>query len=269
MKTAKTYVLREKDPVEIRRLAFQHEVWRGVTGQALAAANVQPGQQVIDLGCGPGYLSEELSGLVGPAGRVTAVDNSEHFLGYLKHRRISNVEVQLLDILQDLDRLPPGQADAVFCRWVLMFLPQTSRIMRQIYRLLKPGGQFISMEYFRFRDIAVWPDSPVFKKLYKKVYRLIRNNGGDPNIGSKMPTLMYRAGFEQVRVIPVYRTGKSGSELWEWISQTNANHENLVRAGLIPASEYQEYLADWAARSADPNAFVLAPPLMITIGKKL
>ena len=262
------YILRERDEAEINRLGFQHAVWQQMTNQAIEMAGITPGEELWDLGCGPGYLSKDLLEKTGPEGKVVAIDSSPTFIEYLKEQDIRNLDARQLDILKDLERLPAGQADKIFCRWVLMFLPDTERVLAAIHRLLKPGGKFVSIEYFRFREMSVWPESAHFQKLYAQVYRLLQQGGGDPDLGGKMPELMEKAGFVQMEVQPVYRTGKSGSPLWEWISQTNPNHENLVRAGLLTAAELEAYHQDWAARGQQANAFVLAPPIMISVGAK-
>lgn len=54
------YVLRERDDDEIARLAFQHEVWKKESDFAIEKAGVKPGDRIIDLGSGPGYLSIDL-----------------------------------------------------------------------------------------------------------------------------------------------------------------------------------------------------------------
>ena len=47
------------------------------------------------------------------------------------------------------------------------------------------------------------------------------------------------------------------------------NHGNLVEAGILTEVELQEYYADWAESSKNPNAFFTAPPVLVTIGMKL
>jgi hypothetical protein len=50
---------------------------------------------------------------------------------------------------------------------------------------------------------------------------------------------------------------------------TAKNHNNLVDAGIITPEELQEYYDDWSESSKNPNAFFTAPPVLITIGKKI
>jgi predicted methyltransferase len=65
--------LREREASELARLGFQHRVWSKETTDLLKRAGFSPGHTVLDIGCGPGYLSADLSALVGPEGQIMAV----------------------------------------------------------------------------------------------------------------------------------------------------------------------------------------------------
>src|SRR5262245_42646751 len=73
------YVLGTKDD-EIERLGLQHRVWRPRALDAWRRAGITVGQTVIDVGAGPGHAAIDLAGIVGPLGKVVAVDRSAHFL---------------------------------------------------------------------------------------------------------------------------------------------------------------------------------------------
>jgi hypothetical protein len=68
---------------------------------------------------------------------------------------------------------------------------------------------------------------------------------------------------------PIFRIGKTGSQLWSWLEMTGKNHDNVVQAGLITREELQEYYRDWEDISSNPNAFFTAPPILVTIAKKM
>ena len=48
------------DDEEIKRLHFQHQVWQAETQVAIDKATILPGHRMLDLGCGPGYLTLDL-----------------------------------------------------------------------------------------------------------------------------------------------------------------------------------------------------------------
>src|SRR5258708_39347650 len=80
---------------ELARLAFEHEVWGGVTNAFLDRIGVRPGMRCLDLGCGPGFVSLELAARVGDRGSVVALDESprwiEHVESEIARRGIRNL----------------------------------------------------------------------------------------------------------------------------------------------------------------------------------
>jgi SAM-dependent methyltransferase len=69
------YVLGTHDD-EVSRLALQHRVWRPRALDAWRRAGFMVGQTLLDLGCGPGHAAADLAEIVGPSGRVVAIDQS-------------------------------------------------------------------------------------------------------------------------------------------------------------------------------------------------
>src|SRR4051812_43891894 len=148
------YVLGTHDD-EIVRLGLQHNVWRPRAHDAWQRGGFTLGQTIIDVGCGPGYATFDIADLVGPEGRVVAVDRSRRFLDTLTERcdargfrNISVVESDLDDVVFD-----DAIADGAWCRWVLAFVKRPRDLLVRVAKALKPGGIFVSHEYF---DYAMW-----------------------------------------------------------------------------------------------------------------
>jgi hypothetical protein len=72
------------------------------TSKMVTAMKLQPGEKVVDIGSGPGYFSFKFAALVGPKGRVYAVDNNDDHLAYLeetiKRLQVPNVEAVMPQI---------------------------------------------------------------------------------------------------------------------------------------------------------------------------
>jgi ubiquinone/menaquinone biosynthesis C-methylase UbiE len=267
----KSYVLKDKEDHELSRLGFQHRVWLEETVHVLKRAGFGLGQTIIDLGCGPGYLSFDLSKIVGSKGHIIAIDNSEKFIHHISEKinneKYSNVSAHLIDITKL--ELESKNIDGAVARWVMMFIEDVEIVIQRVANSLKPNGIFVVMDYFQFRTMSLWPGKQSFEKVYCAVYELIKQHGGDADIGGHIPQLLSQCGFKILDIYPIFRVGRPGSLLWDWLEMIGKNHGNLVEAGILTEVELQEYYADWAESSKNPNAFFTAPPVLVTIGMKL
>ncbi|MGM9589868.1 MAG: methyltransferase domain-containing protein [Faecousia sp.] len=112
-------------------------------GNPLRAANLKPGEVVIDLGCGAG-LDVFLSAVqVGRRGKAVGVDMTPEMLSaarrIAKENRIRNTEFRLGEI----ENLPAADnfADVCISNCVINLSPNKGRVYREIFRVLKPGGR--------------------------------------------------------------------------------------------------------------------------------
>ncbi len=117
---------------------------RKVTERLLELAGVKEGQKVLDMATGLGEPAISAARIVGPKGRVTALDLSPRMIEAAEARAnrlgITNVEFMERDC-EDPD-LDEGDFDAVLCRWGLMFFPDPKRALERIKGLLAPDGRF-------------------------------------------------------------------------------------------------------------------------------
>lgn len=116
-------------------------------GNPTALASLQPGETVVDLGCGAGF-DVFLAGMrVGPSGRVIGVDMTPAMLRkarknaetYRERTGYDNVEF-LLGEIEHLP-LPDNSVDVVLSNCVLNLSPDKPQCWREIVRVLKPGGR--------------------------------------------------------------------------------------------------------------------------------
>jgi SAM-dependent methyltransferase len=109
--------------------------------QALAA--IRPGETVLDLGSGAGFDCFLAARQVGPAGRVIGVDMTDAMLAKarsnLVNTGLSNVEFREGDIESLL--VDDSSIDVVISNCVLNLVPDKDQALREIHRVLKPGGR--------------------------------------------------------------------------------------------------------------------------------
>jgi len=116
---------------------------RGLNEPLIAAADVQPGQQVLDIASGAGEPAIPIAGIVGPQGRVTATDLTQGMLDGLKQRAAA-LGLGNMDFRQaDMEALPFPAAtfDRATCRLGLMYTARPEVAAAEARRVLKPGGR--------------------------------------------------------------------------------------------------------------------------------
>lgn len=116
------------------------ELIRAFGDAALAAAKAQPGEAVLDVGCGCGDTSLSLVQAVGVGGKVVGVDVSSAMLAVARSR--ANGRENLTFIEADASRASlPGPFDLLFSRFGVMFFDEPTAAFTQLRKSLKPGGR--------------------------------------------------------------------------------------------------------------------------------
>jgi SAM-dependent methyltransferase len=112
-------------------------------GNPTAIADLKAGEVVLDLGSGAGVDVFLAANKVGPTGRVIGVDMTEEMVDRAKNIAIEhgyhNVEFRLGEI----EKLPveDESVDAIISNCVINLSPDKSKVFREAYRALKPGGR--------------------------------------------------------------------------------------------------------------------------------
>ena len=109
---------------------------------ALRAAAIQPGEKVLDVGCGCGDSSLAIAALVGLEGQVTGVDVSRPMLAVAEQRRADKgfPHVRFTAADAATDYLPLGR-DVIFSRFGVMFFDDPPPALAHIRKALKSGGR--------------------------------------------------------------------------------------------------------------------------------
>lgn len=270
MREENEYLLGTDDD-ELRRLGFQHQVWMRAAAASWERGGFGPGHHVLDIGCGPGYASIDLARLVGQQGRVVGVDVSPRFVAHLQAlaaaNGITNVAVEVQDV--EALALAPESFDGAYARWVLTFLRRPEAVVAAAAKALRPGGRLVVHDYSQYAAFQVAPEDPAVHRVVQAVVASWRDGGGDPNVGTRLPGMMVDAGLEVVSITPLARIARPGDALWAWPRTFFDNFlPHLVQTGYLAEDERQAFDAVWAARAADPAAWLATPPMVEVVGVK-
>lgn len=146
----------------------------------IKALELRPGMEIVELGCGSGYYTVAVAKAIQPAGIVFAVDIQQGMLDKLQTRMERKGVENIIPVLADAEGYIPlddGIADAVFSVTMLSEIPDPSKTLLQVKRLLKEDGIYANYEFlldpdFPLRGTVIrWAQQAGFK---------LKREGGNP-----------------------------------------------------------------------------------------
>ena len=117
--------------------------WGRIGSRTVQGLNLEPGQRVLDVGCGSGASALPAALAVGSEGRVIGIDLAENLLALATHKAarlgLENVAFRQAD-MTELD-YPDASFDAVVCVFAIFFVPDMEAQIARLWRLVRPGGR--------------------------------------------------------------------------------------------------------------------------------
>ncbi|MEO1472188.1 MAG: methyltransferase domain-containing protein, partial [Pseudomonadota bacterium] len=169
----------------------------------LARLALAPGERVLDVGSGPGYLAADIARAVGPAGRVVGIDVSETLLARATARAAeAGLDGRLTYGAGDAQVLEggvlegAGAFDAVVSTQVAEYLPAPERFLAAACRRLRPGGRLlvIATDW----DGVIWFSED--RARMARVMQAWEGHCADPRLPRRMRPMLSAAGFGSIRV---------------------------------------------------------------------
>jgi len=251
------------------------QMW--LASEGLRRADLKRGQTFLDVASGSGAVAIPAARL---GAQVTAVDQSSAMLEHLNARAKKenlSIEVRVMDAhsLQ----FPDNTFDMAGSQFGVMLLPDMPKALREMARVVKPGGKVLihaygnphEIEFLGFLVMAVKSVRPDFDGPPMDPPPL-EFQLADPG---RVKAELTAAGLKNVSVETITETTefKSGKEVWEWIYWSNPIVE-MVLGGMLGLSDAEKTTVQqtmdtmFRERAGSTGSMKLSNPINIGIGTK-
>lgn len=114
---------------------------RGITEKALARLALQPGDRVLDLGCGSGWATRLMAAQVAPGGTAVGVDISDAMIAEAERESAGVPNVRFVACGAEAIPGPAGQFTHVLSVESFYYYADQGRVLEELHRVLRPGGR--------------------------------------------------------------------------------------------------------------------------------
>jgi ubiquinone/menaquinone biosynthesis C-methylase UbiE len=170
----------------------------------LEALGLRPGERVLDVGSGPGFLAADLAAVVGGQGRVRGIDISEGMVAISQRRCVNLTQVDFQVGTATRLPFPENGFDVAVSAQVYEYLSDTDLplALSELYRVLRPGGRALILD--TDGDSLVWHSTDPMRM--KRVLEAWSEHCADFYLPRRLSSKLVQAGYRIQRrdCIPLF-----------------------------------------------------------------
>jgi SAM-dependent methyltransferase len=236
---------------EIERLHVQSRAMAPDTVAMLDRFGPMAGWACLDIGCGPGGITDLLSARVGASGRVIGLDMNTEFLEHARYNAAKNVEFRRGDAYGT--DLPAGTFDLVHMRFVASTAGSPERLLTEAARLARPGG-IVALQEPDGSTLNCYPPHPAWERLKSALLGAFKGVGADLELARTLYFLVQQSGLRDVQ----YRTAllgvRSTDPMIDYLPSTvESLRAAILKLGLLSESDLAAALTDCRAHLVKPG----------------
>ncbi len=157
----------------------------------LECLNLQRGETVLDIGCGNGFFARDIAALVGQSGKVCGTDGSPDMIG-MAREICPGGEFRACDATEQ--PFDDAMFDAVTATQVLCYVSDPGKAIREMHRLLRPGGRLVIMD--TDWQSVVWNTAD--SELMRRAIRLVTSDYENAHVPRTLSSDLKAAGFHEI-----------------------------------------------------------------------
>lgn len=231
--------------------------WRTVENSAAyLIPHLRPGSTLLDVGCGPGTITADLTARLMP-GRVCGLDTSEDVIATAR-RDYPNVEF----LRGDVYALAFDDAtwDIAHAHQVLQHVPDPVAALTAMRRVVRPGG-IVAARDSDYATFTWHPHDARLQRWLTLYHDIARSNGGEPDAGRRLRSWARQAGFTRIESSASVWCFATPEEcawwggLWAERMTSSAIAKQAIRDGRATEDDLREIADAWRVWSAADDAW--------------